>query len=59
MTISIPTTRRRTVSVTIHGRHLHLLSADDGVHIRLVPGGTRLEVTTHHAYGRSFTATLG
>lgn len=58
ISVSDPTTRRHTVSVTLHGRHLHPVSADDGLHIRRVPGGTRLDVTTHHAYGRSFTATL-
>lgn len=56
--VSDPTTRRSTVSVTIHGSALRPLSADDGVRVRRVPGGTRLDVTTHHAQGRSFTATL-
>jgi hyaluronate lyase len=53
-----PTTRRETVSVTLHGRALRAVSADDGVGVRRVPGGTRLDVTTSQAYGRSFTATL-
>lgn len=53
-----PTTTRGTVSITLHGRHLRHVSADTGVRVRHVPGGTRLDVTTHHAYGRSFTATL-
>ncbi|MFG2588116.1 polysaccharide lyase family 8 super-sandwich domain-containing protein [Streptomyces sp. NPDC048438] len=56
--VSDPTTTRRTVSVTLHGRPLRRVSADAGVRIRHVPGGTRLDVTTHQAYGRSFTATL-
>ncbi|MFE2060172.1 polysaccharide lyase family 8 super-sandwich domain-containing protein [Streptomyces sp. NPDC059446] len=56
--VSDPTTERRTVSVTLHGRPLRHVSADAGVRVRHVPGGTRLDVTTHHAYGRSFTATL-
>jgi hyaluronate lyase len=53
-----PTTTRRTVSLVLHGRALRPVSADDAVHVRRVPGGTRLDVTTHHAYGRTFTATL-
>ncbi|MEU9061065.1 polysaccharide lyase family 8 super-sandwich domain-containing protein [Streptomyces sp. NPDC048430] len=56
--VSDPTTKRRTVSVTLHGRPLRRLSADTGVRARHVPGGTRLDITTHQAYGRSFTATL-
>ncbi|MFC8230941.1 polysaccharide lyase family 8 super-sandwich domain-containing protein [Streptomyces sp. NPDC057287] len=56
--VSDPTTERRTVSVTLHGRPLRPVSADAGVRVRHVPGGTRLDVTTHHAYGRSFTVTL-
>ncbi|MGW0780465.1 polysaccharide lyase family 8 super-sandwich domain-containing protein [Streptomyces sp. NPDC002913] len=56
--VSDPTTERRSVSVTLHGRPLRCVSADDGVRVRPVPGGTRIDVTTHHAYGRSFTATL-
>ncbi|QIP85387.1 silent information regulator protein Sir2 [Streptomyces sp. Tu 2975] len=56
--VSDPTTERRTVAVTLHGRALRPVSADDGVRATHVPGGTRLDVTTHQAYGRSFTATL-
>lgn len=56
--VADPTTTRRTVSVTLHGRPLRRVSADEGVRVRHVPGGTRLDITTHHAYGRSFTATL-
>ncbi|MGW4231799.1 polysaccharide lyase family 8 super-sandwich domain-containing protein [Streptomyces sp. NPDC004980] len=56
--VSDPTTKRRTVSVTVHGRAPRLLSADDGVSARRVPGGIRLDVTTRHAYGRGFTAAL-
>ncbi|MGW7288402.1 polysaccharide lyase family 8 super-sandwich domain-containing protein [Streptomyces sp. NPDC054847] len=56
--VSDPTTERRTVRVTLHGRALRPVSADDGIRTTHVPGGTRLDVTTHHAYGRSFTATL-
>ncbi|MFD4690872.1 polysaccharide lyase family 8 super-sandwich domain-containing protein [Streptomyces sp. NPDC058463] len=57
--VADPTTRRSTVSVTVHGPALRALSADDGVRVRRVVGGTRLDVTTRHAHGRSFTATLG
>lgn len=56
--VSDPTTERHTISVTLHGRALRAVTADDGVRVRRVPGGTRVEVTTHHSYGRSFEATL-
>ena len=56
--VSDPTTARSSVSVTLHGRPLRRVSADSGVRVRRVPGGTRVDVMTHHAYGRSFTATL-
>ncbi|MFI8001528.1 polysaccharide lyase family 8 super-sandwich domain-containing protein [Streptomyces sp. NPDC086010] len=58
VSVSDPTTTRRTVSVTLHGRSLRTRSADEGVRVRHVPGGTRLDVTTDRAYGRSFTAVL-
>ncbi|MFF2727482.1 polysaccharide lyase family 8 super-sandwich domain-containing protein [Streptomyces sp. NPDC058008] len=56
--VSDPTTERRSVSVTLHGRPLRCVSSDTGVRVHQVPGGTRLDVTTHHAYGRSLTAHL-
>ncbi|MEU0600026.1 polysaccharide lyase family 8 super-sandwich domain-containing protein [Streptomyces sp. NPDC006393] len=56
--VSDPTTQRDTVSVTVHGRTMTALSADDGVRVGRTRGGTRLDITTRHAYGRSFTATL-
>ncbi|MFF4249178.1 polysaccharide lyase family 8 super-sandwich domain-containing protein [Streptomyces sp. NPDC001822] len=58
ISVSDPTTTRSTVSVTLHGRPLRVRSTDTGVRVRHVPGGTRLDVTTHHAYGRSLTAVL-
>ncbi|MFE5118503.1 polysaccharide lyase family 8 super-sandwich domain-containing protein [Streptomyces sp. NPDC056669] len=56
--VSDPTTERDTVSVVIRGRRMRAETADDGVRVGRVPGGTRIVVTTRHAYGRSFTATL-
>ncbi|MFI0238327.1 polysaccharide lyase family 8 super-sandwich domain-containing protein [Streptomyces sp. NPDC016845] len=53
-----PTTLRDTVTVVLRGRTLRKVSGDDAVRVTRVPGGTRLDVTTRHAYGRSFTATL-
>lgn len=58
LAVSDPTTTRRTVSVTLHGRPLRTVSCDPGIRVRPVPGGTRIDVTTHEAYGRSLTATL-
>jgi hyaluronate lyase len=56
--VSDPTMNRDTVSVTLHGRHLAVRSADSGVRVSRVAGGMRVDVTTRHAYGRTFTATL-
>ena len=56
--VSDPTMRRDTVSVLLRGRRLRPVTADEGVRVRAVSGGTRIDVTTHHAYGRSFTVTL-
>jgi hyaluronate lyase len=56
--VSDPTMNRDTISLTILGPTRTALSADDGVAVRPVAGGTRIDVATRHAYGRSFTATL-
>ncbi|MEU4996857.1 polysaccharide lyase family 8 super-sandwich domain-containing protein [Streptomyces sp. NPDC021622] len=56
--VSDPTMGRDTVSVLLRGRSLREVTADDGVRVRRVPGGTRIDVRTRHAYGRSFTVTL-
>jgi hyaluronate lyase len=58
LAVADPTTERDTVSLTLHGRPLRKVTADDGVRVTRVPGGTRVEVTTRHAYGRSLLATL-
>jgi hyaluronate lyase len=34
------------------------VSADDGVRVSPVPGGTLVSVTTRHTHGKSFVATL-
>jgi hyaluronate lyase len=56
--IADPTAERNAVSVTVRGRPLRLVSADEGISVRPVPGGTRVEAATRHAYGRTLTATL-
>ncbi|WP_405651500.1 polysaccharide lyase family 8 super-sandwich domain-containing protein [Streptomyces sp. RK9] len=56
--VSDPTTVRDTVSVLLRGRRLRPVTADEGVRVRAVAGGTRIDVATRHAYGRSFTVTL-
>jgi hyaluronate lyase len=56
--VSDPTMDRDTVSVTVHGPARTAVSTDDGVTVRPVAGGTRIDVATRHAYGRTFTATL-
>ncbi|QDQ15267.1 polysaccharide lyase family 8 super-sandwich domain-containing protein [Streptomyces spectabilis] len=56
--VSDPTMGRDTVGVLLRGRPLRVVEADDGVRVRAVPGGTRIDVRTRHAYGRSFTVAL-
>lgn len=56
--VADPTTERDMVSVVVRGRALRAATADEGVRVDRVPGGTRIRVNTRHAYGRSFTATL-
>jgi hyaluronate lyase len=56
--VSDPTTARDTISVTIHGHAMAAVSTDDGVTVRPVAGGTRIDVTVAQSYGRSFTARL-
>ncbi|GAA2285114.1 hypothetical protein GCM10010149_33600 [Nonomuraea roseoviolacea subsp. roseoviolacea] len=56
--LSDPTTKQDRVSVVLPGARLRQVSADEGVTVRRVPGGTLVQATTRHAYGRTFTATL-
>ncbi|MET9218178.1 polysaccharide lyase family 8 super-sandwich domain-containing protein [Streptomyces sp. NPDC003300] len=58
LAVADPTTRRDRITLLLRGRPLRAVTADDGLRVTRVPGGTRVEVTTRHAYGRSFTATL-
>ncbi len=57
--VADPTMERDTVTVTVRGRAWEARTADEGVRVRRVPGGTRVDVTTYRAHGRSFTARLG
>ncbi|WP_055568231.1 polysaccharide lyase family 8 super-sandwich domain-containing protein [Streptomyces atriruber] len=57
--VSDPTMGRDTVTVLLRGRPLRRVTGDPEVRVDRAPGGTRIEVDTHHAYGRSFTVTLG
>jgi hyaluronate lyase len=56
--VSDPTMDRDRITVLLRGRRLRKVTADDGVRVSRDPGGTRIDVDTHHAYGRSFTVTL-
>ncbi|MFE6164452.1 polysaccharide lyase family 8 super-sandwich domain-containing protein [Streptomyces sp. NPDC056486] len=56
--VSDPTMDRDRVGVLLRGRSLRQVKADEGVRVSRVHGGTRIDVDTHHAYGRSFTVTL-
>ncbi len=56
--LSDPTTKRDRVTVLLRGAPLRLVTADDGVTVRQVPGGTLVQAATRHAHGRTFTATL-
>jgi hyaluronate lyase len=55
--VSDPTMDRDAIDVIVQGAR-HPITADEGVEVSRVPGGVRLRVTTHQAYGRTFTATL-
>ncbi|TDD25578.1 silent information regulator protein Sir2 [Nonomuraea diastatica] len=56
--LSDPTMKRDHVTVLLRGRPLRLDTADEGVTVRRVPGGTQVRATTRHAHGRTFTTTL-
>lgn len=56
--VSDPTMDRDRISVLLRGRRPSKVTADEGVRVSRVKGGTRIDVDTHHAYGRSFTVTL-
>ncbi|MEV0593261.1 polysaccharide lyase family 8 super-sandwich domain-containing protein [Nonomuraea cavernae] len=56
--LSDPTMKRDRVTVVLLGAPLRLVTADEGVTVRRVPGGTLVQATTRHAHGRTFTATL-
>ncbi|MEH1124309.1 polysaccharide lyase family 8 super-sandwich domain-containing protein [Micromonospora sp. CPCC 206061] len=58
LAVSDPTMLRDTVALTVRGRRMRVVSADPAVRVQPCAGGTRIEVTTRHAYGRSFAATL-
>ncbi|MEV3853902.1 polysaccharide lyase family 8 super-sandwich domain-containing protein [Streptomyces sp. NPDC050095] len=53
-----PTTGRDTVTVVLRGPGLRKVSGDAAVRVSRVRGGTRLDVDTRQAYGRSFSVTL-
>jgi hyaluronate lyase len=56
--VSDPTTERAKVTLVVHGRPLRSFTADKGVSVHPVPGGTRVEAVTHQTYGRTLTVTL-
>jgi hyaluronate lyase len=58
LAVSDPTMSRDTLSLTILGRPLRETAPVAGVTVRRVVGGTRVDVATRHAYGRSFTVAL-
>ncbi|MGW6061624.1 polysaccharide lyase family 8 super-sandwich domain-containing protein [Streptomyces sp. NPDC055189] len=56
--VSDPTMDRDRITVLLRGRFLREVTADEGVRVSRARGGTRIDVNTRHAYGRSFTVTL-
>ncbi|MEU6769388.1 polysaccharide lyase family 8 super-sandwich domain-containing protein [Streptomyces sp. NPDC046853] len=56
--VSDPTMDRDRVTVLLRGRSLRQVEADERVRVSRAHGGTRIDVDTRHAYGRSFTVTL-
>jgi hyaluronate lyase len=58
LAVSDPTMDRDEVAVVLHGRPLRPVTADDGVRVSRVPGGTLVVARTRQVHGRSLTATL-
>ncbi|SEG76024.1 hyaluronate lyase [Actinacidiphila yanglinensis] len=58
VSVADPTTARDTVTVTLRGRRLRVVSADDGVRVTRAQGATRIEATTRHTYGATLNVTL-
>ncbi|MFD8146772.1 polysaccharide lyase family 8 super-sandwich domain-containing protein [Streptomyces sp. NPDC059708] len=56
--VSDPTTERSAVRLLLPGRWLRPVAGDARVRVRPARTGTRLEVDTRRAYGRTFTVTL-
>lgn len=56
--VSDPTMGRDRVSVLLRGPGLTVVSADPGVRVRRVKGGTLVEAAVRRAYGRSFAVEL-
>ncbi|MBB4909571.1 polysaccharide lyase family 8 super-sandwich domain-containing protein [Actinophytocola algeriensis] len=55
--VSDPTMGQESVSVVLRGA-FRVVSADEGVEVRRVAGGTLVRVRTWRAYGRTFSAVL-
>ncbi|WP_425336815.1 polysaccharide lyase family 8 super-sandwich domain-containing protein [Streptomyces profundus] len=58
LAVADPTTQRDEIAVTLRGRRLRAVETDEGVRVRRVAGGTRVEVRTRQVYGRSLVARL-
>ncbi|WP_062213904.1 polysaccharide lyase family 8 super-sandwich domain-containing protein [Streptomyces sp. NBRC 109706] len=58
LAVADPTTERDDIAVTLRGRRLRPVETDDGVRVRRVAGGTRIEARTRRVYGRSLVARL-
>ena len=56
--VSDPTTGRATIDLVLRGRRRRVRSADPGLRVTPVPGGTRVTAATRHTYGATLTATL-
>jgi hyaluronate lyase len=53
LAVADPTMTRDRIDLVVRGT-LREVSADEGVAVRRVPGGTQVQVMTRQAYGRSF-----
>jgi hyaluronate lyase len=58
LAVSDPTFDRDRVVVVVRGRSMRLADPVDGVTVRPVHGGTRIEVDTHQAHGASVELSL-
>ena len=58
LAVADPTMDRAEISLVLLGESLRPVTADEGVRVTRIPGGTLVRVDTHQLHGRSRTVTL-